>query len=409
MIDLAKYKREIGFAEGRVKIDYFDPVTYKIKEQIKGKNHVFKDVLFGGNTFNNVASANLFITDDSTDIDTALALQKGRITGYGIGTEGGTGVYKGSWNSMSGYRGRRTALGVTSKLVYDFLPTQALGDIKNIALTNQYPIFFSEPTPVLNFVKASGATYVNVAGSSYTIDKLVGRNHKLFQISSSGVVTITDLRGVSGGTIDISALLGGDTTNAKAIGLSPSTGKMYVYVNSPTAANRRVYEFEDDGFTTVLNTYYCSNVTTPRGVGFYVHGTKGVSTYGALEKFDFGLNIGISFIVLPSGGVEAINGAKYAGYTGNNMIVYPGNTTTSSGCFISLETQEFAGVIGKGGNFLPYCNSPFVNPCAVALAPADSTTEYIRGALAMYKVPSDAPVRPAGTGMTVTYELEVQY
>ena len=124
-------------ARGQVTLRYTDPLTGRVLEEIQGKNHVFTAQLQGTTGFQSTAmtKADLLLCQGGTNPDTDFPFIPGDPIGFGRpGTEG-TGLYRGTYRAADSWLDRRTKSGVSSKYVYDFLPTQALGRVDWVGLT----------------------------------------------------------------------------------------------------------------------------------------------------------------------------------------------------------------------------------------------------------------------------------
>ena len=127
-------------AEGRVTVQYRDGVTGKVLGQSRGGNHVFTAQLGGTTAFQTSAMcADLVLCRGGTYPDPGGEMKMpfipGEPIGYGRPGAEGTGLYRGTYRAGESWCARVTKTSVSSKFVYDFLPTQALGRVDWVGLT----------------------------------------------------------------------------------------------------------------------------------------------------------------------------------------------------------------------------------------------------------------------------------
>lgn len=393
-------------AVGRVCIDYKDPLTGKIKEQIKGDNYVYKDCLFSGAAWwGTLLKANMYITDSRRTINANIPYLFGSPIGYGIPNTEGSGLYRGAWNSVTSFLDKQSPNGRSSKFVYDFTPFQALGTVGTIGLTQQYWYGTSSDTYVpYKFLETAPTLLLDSGG---TLGFVVGHYH--YTINASAVVIKTNLISYSVTTTDVSGIVG--TSSTERLGYEPSTGHFYIFNYSSTAANRVLYEFEDDNFSSAINTWPVSLCTSNNA--FYIHGEY--MYFLGKVKFNYVRND------TPPSGISMTNSAllgktldfRFA-TNYNNLIIFFGSSYGGSygnqvGGIFDLDTESIVGYLVS-----PTVTSyPFFIPDTQILAGYSSVEAgyYIRyiSAFTAYRVSNDAPERPEGYGMTITYELEVLY
>ena len=378
--------------------------------------------LFGNDSIN---SATLLLTDDETPTDPDFPFLVGTVRGYGHASLGSLGTKRGAWNS-AGYRGVVSPTGVDFKWIYDFLPTQALGSIKTIGLTGQYngaashAIFHNHP---------SGYS-PTIGGDQYRLYA----NSKEYSISAAGVVSIKNLHTGLTTTKDISSIVGANTANQKVVGYDASTGEFYIAVFSATSGSRTLYKFADDNFSTALTTYPITAVTSNysgSNTRFYVNAGKAILlTAQTIFAWDFTSNANTVAIDnanmtdIPALGKDlnnssfGANNASACEWAQGKYIVCGSNAASTSDFPIyDISTGKLCGrrthTLGSGDQ--AGFNGVWEHPLASAKVPIfgrgpKSVTDHQMGwAFTSYKVPVDAPARPAGYGMTVTYEVRVDW
>ena len=124
-------------ARGRVTLRYTDPLTGRVLEEVKGHNSVFTAQLQGTKGFQSTAmKADLLLCRGGTrPAKEGMPFIPGDPIGYGRPGLAGAGLYRGAYRAADSWLDRRTKNGVSSKYVYDFLPTQALGRVDFVGLT----------------------------------------------------------------------------------------------------------------------------------------------------------------------------------------------------------------------------------------------------------------------------------
>lgn len=400
-----KNMRPFG-AEGRVCVEYTDPVTGRIKEQIRGNNHVFTDALFGMKHWDNaLLNIPLFLSNNTDAVDETFPLMKGDMIGYGVPGEAASGTYKGSWNSAAGYRRQMTASGVSSKFVYDFSPSQVTEEVKKIGLTWQYTGYTAPPVykpvyPAHLDTGYSDNTRLLFDGYMYTV--------------ASGVVTKTDI--LTGNVIsyNISGIVG---TSGGAIGINPHDGTCYVKVYSSTAANRKLYKFSDSTFSALSATYTISAFASSYNYVFGVYGNYLYDVFAG-RSIDFVNDTDFMSFSITSDPVAQNFGLSSSVSRYNMSVIdkymFSSSSSSNYATFIfDLEKgwQTGCAVVPKTGVNFRISRHPAIpaDKAFYHVALHSSQDSCINPAIAIYRLPPDAPERPAGYGMTVTYELEILY
>ena len=392
-------------AAGRVCIEYTDPLTKNIKERIKGNNHVFVDSFFSHLWYNQLDTLELWLTDSTKVVDPAFPYLLGQPIGYGIYNNGSSGAYRGAWNAALGFVKRQTASTLNSKFVYDFTPIQALGTLKSIGLTNQY---------IGGNLTAFKSCYMGIlTGYPSFVEGAYG-----YSISSAGVITKRHILTGIDTTINVSSIVGAATGNSKAIGFEPATGNFFVKVYSSTAANRYVYRFADSTFSSAINTYSTTNNTTNQTSGFFVYGNKLFDIGSVAQSINFVSNIAPVAISRPTFPPAITLRTTATGYTFSGQIShgtlvmsgFTGLPSSAEGTVFDMATETFIGLFGPcSSNYYGFRHPLDPDNTILTTVYTSSNAPQCINAAAVYVLPVDAPVRPAGYGMTITYELEIQY
>lgn len=417
-------------ATGYVSIQYKDPITGKIKEQFRSKNHVFQDNVFSvysGSWRNYVSSLQMLLTDSNDAIDENFPLITGKLIGYGVPLQGSSGLKRGAYNAALSYLDSQSMDGVKWKFTYDFTPSQALGSIKTIGLTTQHLV---DP-------ENCGRTHYKRFMAQATVAADSFKDYFTYSCSNIGVLTKWDTRDGSYTQIDLSAIIGANTSTTKAVGRATEYGnnKMYVMVratlSSGTALNK-MYEFSDDTFSTLLNTYSIPVIgySTTQLSNFYIHDSD-VCVYlvsRALVRLAFRANMYLSYNItdyisptdypFADSYCETVN-TSFLSYTTSIskpyhigkylLLFYPYTANYRSSLVYDFEYDNIVGdfTLYNASNLglLKIPTSPYYVQCG-GLTNYASTTN---GAVTRYRVPDGAPARPDGYGMTVSYELEVNW
>lgn len=410
-------------AEGHICIDLTDPLTGKVKERIKGTNHVFTDSLFSEDNFDWVSSVSkswLCLNDSAAAIDTTIPYLFGQTVGYGIPSSGSLGSYRGAYNDANQVLAQMSLTGARWKFQYDFTTAQANGiAIGTIGLTQQYAANTGlYPSPKKHL---SGFHTGENSNPSVTCD---GRY--AYVCSTAGSITKYDLWLDTSTTIDISATVGTTSKSYKTVGYAPATGKYYIYVYSSTASLRKMYVFSDSSFSTLENTYSPTNVAVSGSSGWplYICGTTAYWFHSADNTIwyaDFVSNVAYSTIT-----ISDYNNAAYTehGINSGNLgrcicplndkyVFCEGSTaspTVARGVIFDISTGTVVGcVTGHYGPSSGYAT------CASCLHPllsekivcnTKSGMLHHKAAIAAYKLP-ETVTKTSANGMTATYELEV--
>ena len=436
--------------EGRCCIQYTDPLTGRVLEEIKGQNHVFEAQLNGLAALNSTAlEADLLLTTGGylpTDDD--IPFIPGQPIGYGRVDASGEGLYRGAYRTADSYYNKKTLSKITNKYVYDFLQTQALGGPVNwVGLTGylgngigtsalQVPHRYSDrrSSNSIQDCETREIISVEVNGSSNVLYPRIYINEWQEQ-SAERTVDLSPHTGTffASNTACIAAELGGSDYIVAMYARKLSSESLHWYVyqfNSDFSSLKGFWEIPESaisGYRTGLAGYF-----TGGKVYFYVTAASGNSYE------DYGLQI------LDLNGLTATykDGEYY--WDGQvdydiirpnealicrfqSSIWYPAVTSSNGGVFSTdLRSSSFLSlgifVDPDGGAML--CVPPSsINRYSYYYALFRSAIPALGGqwgrniyngsgvttpfAYTRYKVPSSAPTRPEGSGMTVIYELDI--
>ena len=432
---------------GRVTIRYTDAVTGKVMEEIRGKNHVFTPQFTATTGFQNTAmKADLLLCQGGSVPDSGASARMpfipGEPIGYGRPNTEGTGLYRGTYRSSDSWLNRVSRSGVSAKYVYDFLPTQALGRVDWVGLTAALGSGVSTPSyqPPWQASSTSVRVYDCETGMMY-------RASTISQDSAYHVkYAFQDCAG--GGTeqaVDLTALAGMEAFRS---GTSyPRTARIFLdkkheiaYVmcrGTPVGTTKAVYKVLAvtlDGSTLLGQwnitdgTAYTYEVTGPGGARDGVlwwmapaEDYRGYSRYtcdvekGSITKVAVALEENAKNLMRWEGSVAYFYGdcfwyprADTAAISDSAYFLYGSPLfDLGSGAIHGLvppssrNAEAVAFYVGKSS--LAALSGQWV---ATAASSGEMTMPF---AYTCYQVPSGTPERPAGSGMTVTYELDVSW
>jgi hypothetical protein len=414
-------------AEGRVRIELTNPATGKVTECVEGNNHVFVEpLLYQENNMYNISTPflmegygvnaiNMCLNDDGTAIDTRFPYLRGHTVGYGTPGQGSSGLYRGAYNAanqvLMDWKSDFTR--VRYKHQYDFTPSQANGTIRNVGLTHQYTNkrFHSRHGLSTSTIPLSHGD------QAYTND---GRYQ--YDCSTAGVITIKDKYLRTTATVDVSATVGTTATTYKRIGYAPRTGRYYVWCGSSTAGNRKMYEYSNNAFTTLLNTYSPSNIAIlasgSSNSGIYIYGNNMYfgSAQNQIQKADFVANTALTTITITDNTNIIASTATDAG-TGSIADSYgiyyaDFSVAIQRGIIFSPDTDSVMAFFVPG-TLLNYSTGLFFNPfirdynilSAIYSYAGNGYSLMNMGAAATTYILPSPLTKTSANGLTATYEL----
>ena len=436
-------------AEGNVTIQYTDAVTGKVLEEIKGKNHVFTAQLAATAGFQSTAlKADLLLCEGGSQPEEDMPFIPGSPIGYGRPGAEGTGLYRGTYRTADSWFGRTTRGGVSSKYVYDVLPTQALGKVDWVGLTAAMGTGVSVPSyqpPFMGFSGISracdcenGVVYRAAVALENSYYRLKFYRQDCFSDAEEQVVDLTELAGLT------AYRSGTAYPRTTRIFLDVSGGAAYVMSRGTplgvTTAVYKVLKVALDGsqvlgqWDITTGTEYVYEVTYPGGardgkLWWMVPSSdyRGYSRYvcdvesGAITKTEIALEDSNCNLLRWEGSVAYVYGncfwysrRDYYGPANDssdykNYFLYgsplfdmanqavhglmPPSPMEASGAEYSVWPSPIAAVAGQ-----------WIKTCYVSADILSMPFAYT-----CYAVPSDTPERPEGSGMTVTYELDISW
>lgn len=464
-------------AEGRCCIQYTDPLTDRVLEEIKGKNHVFSDQFVGLTNLLSPLNADLLLCAGGTAIDHDAPVIPGYPIGYGRVNNDGMGLFRGAYRVADSYIYRVSKTKINNKYVYDFLPTQALGPLKWVGLTgavrHNYTTSPGIGTAAWKFPvqgtceRSNPKLYDCATGRYYRIDWLNDysdntRSHltlyymDTFYHAKEQTVDLLQVLGIAGFKYN--------TSTAVKLFLDGTTQKLYLYLqytprgaDADTGPSYKVFQISADLSTleaqwavSPLPTtgfrygghyggklYYCDEDATDNYSGYYLNVVDlaaGTFTQTRQEidvepicncfRFDSHRNSTPNpdaFLFKnylwhgPYHGYGNINNTY-----GNDYFLYvdPMLDLSADGVMVSALPPIWAQGSSSGDSYVKQYR---VGPAPMGLYgkqwgvyhyTPDSNgfvTPTLPFAYTCYQLPAGAPARPEGSGMTVTYELDITW
>ena len=435
-----KYKdARIGEIIGTGALMLTDPITDRVCEKYDFKNHAFKDVILSltvHSSYNGVAypwatqdlnygvnAAALVLGDSDKALDVDFPIVRGQVIGYGKPSLGSAGLYRGAYNAANQVLGEMTSTKARWKFQYDFTQGQAVGTIRNLGLTRQYDIG--------RFVTQDARYYKNNNAAYYSTSD----GAAAYRITTAGVVEKKSfIDGFTMAYIDKSAVVGNNAVDYKMVGYAPRTGKYYIMVCSATSGNRKIYEFSDNTFDTLLNTYILSNFTLTSAPYYstewlyiydnYAYFGPENSIVSRIRRVNFIANTAIETLSIP----ETTNNCITQESTASQPIALQGSFTIGDVegiLFMYGVSMNYPGIYDPDTNSFPtrwlysygsgqagYANHTEAKrlPCVYATGESYylKRTAYHNAALTSH-ILTEPFVKPSNKGMTVTYELEVYW
>lgn len=451
MKDNMELPKEEFQAEGRCCIQYTDPLTGKILEEIRSKNHVFTKQFMGTSGFQSTALvSDLLLCQGGYYQGDDIPMIPGDPIGYGRPATEGTGFFRGTYRTADSYYNRRTIGKVSSKYVYDFLNTQALGRVDWVGLTAELgtgastaawnpPYRVEAPTTSYKVYDCETGTWYYAAwvGDSTNNYELYLYRNNAFKSIGVTSVNITELAGVAKGrynyTGNIKVFLDAETKQVYVaaryapVGSTTYAVKCYV-LNADCSAVEGSYTFNSTSLANaVCGAYYGGKLTW-----FYCMSDNNYQQY---QKVQVDLESGDSTV--ENTGYDATtrrNGFRfnmYTAYVYKNYLWYERYYDRSAGVnlfsssndyFLSvapmydLVNERITGTLPPSGLYGSDYNYYRVGVSPLATFEGQWGSYSYRGgaptmpfAYTCCQIPEDTPDRPDGAGMTVTYELDITW
>ena len=292
-----KLNENIKSVKGNVCIEYIDPLTDKVKERIKGENHIFEDS-FKCNFWHQILTQSrldqFFVTDDNTYPSDSFPYLRGNIIGWGrpdAALPGGG--RRGRFLPNESIRfGEDIGGGMGRKFRYTYLfGSDALNEgIGSFGFTSQYNpnmwntaitsngIFTDAILPHLPFyLKPVRERMFQEFGILPNSDSVFKENVTYWFDAIRREVHILDLMRCSHKTVSVATYCEEPDllVSRMGVGIAFDSPNVFLLTQTEDVGKRYLYVFENDGFDKMLHSYHVPNVTLPTPVrAFAVYGSK---------------------------------------------------------------------------------------------------------------------------------------
>lgn len=430
---------DIAFnATGKCKLQYTDPITGKVLMEVGGENHVFIKQFVGTTGFQETAlRSDLLLCQGGTSPGDDIPVIPGDPIGYGRPGAEGSGLFRGTWRVADSYYNKRSLAKVSNKYVYDFLNTQALGRVDWIGLTGTLGQGMStaawDPPHPKDAPLSTKKVYNCETGDYYYIEQ----SGNYLYLKYANTFTDTSERSRS-----LYATLGTFYSGYYKVCLDAVNNRVYVLVYYKTSSSGSYLS------KLILMTSDLSGVESVTDItsgGSYIqNGEFGGAHNGKLIWLHRASDAYFRVYTLDLTTMSVTSASKYP-ETSKNRIRWDEYTThvyknylwqsryyhqsygalaTNEGNYFTYSTPLFDMESGEakammppanGNNYYPYYYRSGVSPLSafagqwVNFYYKDNSPPSIDSAYTRYQVPADTPDRPEGTGMTVTYELEIEW
>ena len=411
--------------KGHVILDYVR--EGKILERVEGDNMCF-DSSFNGvaNWYDHIekVSAHLMLYNTDKAPDPEMPYQRrGNVIGWGYKGQVASGTVQGAWNAAKSYDNKiiNDGNGISFKWAYDFGVTQMVGmDIKSLG------VGYGHSRLYLNRYERSNFNLTGFLAKGYLgyIASFSGTNRLINVRSLKQQLVFND--------INVAAFVKTDNVSDDnwAIGFATDTDKAYVLLyngNAAQSARRILYEFADDTFTVLTNTYNVTNTPFLNSSdpirGFLVYGNKMYLPNSNVVEFDFVANTTPVTFVMPTSPINIgqfnSGGVNSAYSAGRNGVAFKGKymfrlTQDFFVPIFNMETKKYEPEApyfpSATNNYFAAYIEPMVDGSPLVVTSGNSTMPYsVFQMLTCYTLPPDAPARPEDSGVSVDYQIDINY
>ena len=408
--------------KGHVIVDYVR--GDKILERIEGDNVCFEA------PFNHTADWAYYIktypqlmlynSDKAPDLNLPYQ-RRANVIGWGSKGAVASGTTQGAWNAQKSYDAKiiNNGDGISWKWAYDFGVTQMVGlPIKSLGIGQ------GNLRQTLN----------RYALSSFNQTAFTAKGYMGYKLNMSGVnrlIQVMNLKQqLTFNDINIASAVGTDTVSGDSwyIGFAADNDKAYILRYngaSGQSARKTLYEFEDDTFTTLLRTYNVTKTSYAVGTvrGFVVYNNKIYFPNSNIVEYDFVADTDPVTITQP---VSPISIPNY-----NSGGADPSYSRADHGlCFdgkylfrireewwipvFNMETRQYepecAVAWSTNAHNHAYYIEPLIPGQPVVCTSGNKAYPYnIMTMLTCYTLPADAPERPEDSGVSVDYQIDINY
>jgi len=440
MYDKIKLSKKDPEVIGKVCIEYFDPLTDKIKHKIEDTNHVFMDSFLctgWGHILNDVDRIFFFCTDDNTPPTNDFPFLRGNPIAWGH-----------IWQALSGRRGRNHHLilnqlfndGMSMRFEYGYewgmnpFPE----NIGCVGLTTQYrprirvsgttapESMYLKPVRERPIRSDAWGGEINTTNAKVVKNNIMYTLHQAGQTAASNVnVHIYNLNTRQLRTVNVTGHFNTfGATQERAVGVCFDTNRVFLALHNPTAANRRIIEFADDTFTQVTNTYLMPNLATNfHGRVFAVKNNRILALFNSanLRFIDIGVHQDWQTVPNTPAHFNGTMATSQGMITMKDNLYFYFSTEGAEGrrCPIyDISTMQMIAETGslfnsQTSNPLGPYEEPETNRGFMFWAPAQHTVTNMdlvtHQALCCFTLSNEDMIRPPNTGIRITYRLEIHY
>ena len=412
--------------KGHVTLDYVR--KGKILERIEGDNMCFESSFNATwNWWDRISGDNayMFLYNSDKAPDPTLPYQRrGNCIGWGSKDQVASGTTQGAWNASKSYDNKviLDGDGISFKWAYDFGVTQMVGNpVKSLGVG--YDV-------VSGYINRYERTSLNETGfitKGYLGYKLnMGGTNRLIQVRSLKQQLVFN-------DINIAAFVKTDTFDGDrwAIGFASDNNKAYIMLyngNADKTARRLLYEFKDDTFTNLLQTYSIAvNGKAPYSSsyipGFAVYNNKIYLPEANVKEYDFVNDTPIVTFTQPispisigsynSGGTDDGVDARNMLFTRNEYL-FRGRESYWIPIF-NMAKREYEPECWYASDYMNTIRvSGYIEPLidgspAVTIYGNNSYPYSLQQMFTCYTLPPDAPARPEDSGISVDYQIDITY
>lgn len=433
---------DIAFnATGKCTLQYTDPITGKVMFETSGKNHVFIDQFVGTSGFQGTAlCADLLLCQGGYSPGDDIPVIPGDPIGYGRVGMNGDGLFLGTYRAADSYFNKRTIAKVSNKYVYDFLQNQALGRVDWVGLTSGLGSGVStvswQPPHQMSYNPSYNKAYDCVTGDYY----YTYTSGNYLYVVKGNTFTQTSERSIS-----LYSNLSTFYSGYHKVCLDAVNHQVYVLVyykqSSSGSYISRILKIAADfsGVEESTLSIASGGSYIQYGAAGGVYGHKAVwlymQTYSRYRAYTLDLTTGAitSATVTAPGGKNYLQWDEYTCHVYKNLLwfscyggsgngagsAYGNNYFLYGSPLHNIETGELCSTIppGAGTGSKQYRYRAGLSPYKAYSGQwvgfyydtPDTNPPALLSAYTRYRIPQEVPDRPEGMGMTVTYELEIEW
>lgn len=410
--------------KGHVILDYVR--KGKILERIEGDNMCFDSTFNATNNWFDYISGNdtyMYIYANGNYANAELPYpRQASCMGTGVKGKPASGTTQGAWNAKKSYDNKvlNSGNGVSFKWAYDWSVTQMLGnEIRSLGMGNAFSnitINRSQRSP------SGGVSFVNNGYVGYKIN-ITGVERLIARRNLKTQETLPE--------INIASKVKTDNVSGDqwSMGFAADNSKSYVMLyntNAAQASTRRLlYEFSDSTFTTLLNTYTISALTTyPTALtkGFVVYKNKMYIPNHDILEYNFITNAVPVNFPAPTAIIPIYN---FTNFLPQTALLFKGSYLIRSNHgqvvpVFNMETRAYEPEAMGTFYSNPYQMAPYIEPLIgdnpIIFTSGGPTSAgigaypyFISQMLSCFRLPDNSPVRPEDSGVSIDYQIDILY